>query len=74
MRRVRAWLTWSPFDRGTWQYATLYYVMLALVFTIASLVVGVDLAYWLGSMAGVALIAIVCVPACFRNSRRAQSP
>ncbi|HJQ42344.1 MAG TPA: hypothetical protein VJ831_04625 [Jatrophihabitantaceae bacterium] len=61
MKHVGQLLRWSPYRRGTWQYALLYTVSFAVVATVVLLIQGFDLMAWLGAMTGTAIVGGIVI-------------
>jgi hypothetical protein len=72
MRQVRGWLYWTPFPRGTWHHVALYGGSLAVTLSIFELIVGFEAQWWLGSMIGLAVAALVLSTPAVVRSRRAK--
>jgi hypothetical protein len=59
--------------RGTWPYVAWYCGGLIVALTIVALVLRFDVQYWLGSVIGVAVVAVVLSVQVVINVRRASS-
>jgi uncharacterized membrane protein len=70
MRRVRGWLAWSPFERGTWQWLALYFGTLVVIMTLFQLAYGFDWGRWIAALVGISAFPVVYGMSMLLRARR----